>query len=87
MRSAITIDLSPELKERLDRYAKETSQDPSSIASTALASFLDDEEAHLADIRAGLEDIESGRVIAHEEVSRWVNSLGTEHELPPPKCD
>jgi predicted transcriptional regulator len=87
MRSAITIDLSPELKERLERYAKETSQDPSTVASSALASFLDDEEAHLADIRAGLEDIESGRVIPHEKVSRWVDRLGTEHELSPPKCD
>jgi len=82
MGSMITVDLSPELKERLERYAKETNQNPSSVASSVLASFLEDEEAHLADLRAGLEDVKSGRVIPHEEVSRWVDSLGTEHELP-----
>ncbi|HTG59699.1 MAG TPA: CopG family ribbon-helix-helix protein [Terriglobia bacterium] len=87
MGSMITVDLSPELKERLERYAKETNQNPSSVASSVLASFLEDEEAHLADLRAGLEDVKSGRVIPHEEVSRWVDSLGTEHELSPPKCD
>ena len=87
MGSTITVSLPPELKERLERYAQETNQDPSSVASSILASFLGDEEAHLADIRAGLEDIKSGRVIPHEEVSRWVDSLGTEHELAPPKCD
>ena len=48
MGSMITVDLSPELKERLERYAKETNQNPSSVASSVLASFLEDEEAHLA---------------------------------------
>jgi predicted transcriptional regulator len=85
--STITVDLSPELMERLESYAKETNQNPSNVASSVLASFLEDEEAHLADLRAGLEDIKSGRVIPHEEISRWVDSLGTEHEVSPTKCD
>ena len=31
-------------------------------------------------------DIAAGRVISHEAVSRWLQSWGTQHELPPPKC-
>lgn len=42
-----------------------------------------------ADERATLEgeaDIAAGRVISHEAVKRWLQSWGTENELPPPKC-
>lgn len=31
-------------------------------------------------------DIAAGRVISHEAVSRWLQSWGTQNELPPPKC-
>lgn len=37
-------------------------------------------------IERGLADIEAGRVVSHEEVVRWLQSWGTDHELPPPKC-
>jgi hypothetical protein len=35
---------------------------------------------------AAIADIEAGRFITHEAMMRWLRSLGTENELPPPEC-
>jgi hypothetical protein len=37
-------------------------------------------------IREGLADAEAGRLVAHEDVLRWLDSWGTENELPPPNA-
>jgi antitoxin component of MazEF toxin-antitoxin module len=42
------------------------------------------EEWKLAEIEAGLADIEAGKWVEGEKVLEWVQSLGTEHELLPP---
>ena len=42
------------------------------------------EEWKLAEIEAGLAEIEAGKWISGEQVREWVQSLGTQHELPPP---
>lgn len=44
-----------------------------------------DEELDEADL-AGIADIEAGRVVSNEAVIRWIESWGTENELPRPKC-
>ena len=36
--------------------------------------------------RNAMADINAGRFVTHEAVVRWLNSWGTEDELPPPKC-
>jgi predicted transcriptional regulator len=36
------------------------------------------------EIEAGLADIEAGRSVSGEKVLEWVQSWGTERELPPP---
>ena len=42
------------------------------------------EEWKLAEIEAGLAEIEAGKWVSGEKVRDWVQSLGTHHELPPP---
>jgi antitoxin component of MazEF toxin-antitoxin module len=42
------------------------------------------EEWKLSEIEAGLAEIEAGKWVAGEKVLGWVQSLGTEHKLPPP---
>jgi predicted transcriptional regulator len=45
----------------------------------------DPEADAAADARAEA-DIEAGRVISHEAMTRWLQSWGTANELPRPKC-
>lgn len=34
----------------------------------------------------GLADVAAGRTVSAQAVRRWIESLGTDHELPPPEC-
>jgi len=38
-------------------------------------------------IRAVLAEFEAGKFISNERVVEWLESWGTENELPPPKVD
>jgi predicted transcriptional regulator len=42
------------------------------------------EEWKRAEIEAGFAEIEAGKWVSGEKVREWSQSLGTEHELPPP---
>ena len=82
----LTVHLPTEIDARLDRLARTTSIGKSDLAADAIAAYLEEQERQLERIREGLADAEAGRVVAHEEVARWLESWGTEDELPPPKC-
>lgn len=32
------------------------------------------------------DELDAGRFVSHEAVMRWLESWGTDNELPPPKC-
>jgi predicted transcriptional regulator len=40
--------------------------------------------AERAAVERGLEDAKLGRVVAGDDVMRWLESWGSENELPPP---
>jgi len=84
--ATLTVRLPSEIEARLERLAKTTSLSKSRLAKDAIVAYLDEQEHQLAKIREGLADAEAGRVISHGEVARWLDSWGTENELPPPKC-
>jgi antitoxin component of MazEF toxin-antitoxin module len=50
--------------------------------SIALVSPSSAEHRH---IRVGLADLEAGRKVPNERVSEWLDSWGTENEMPAPK--
>jgi RHH-type transcriptional regulator, rel operon repressor / antitoxin RelB len=84
--AVLTVRLSAEIEARLDRLARTTSVSKSKLAADAIVAYLDEQERQLEKIREGLADAKAGRVVAHEDVARWLDSWGTEEELPPPKC-
>jgi hypothetical protein len=44
------------------------------------------ERLQLESIRRGFAEMEAGHYIPHEVMKAWLLSLGSDHELPPPKC-
>jgi predicted transcriptional regulator len=42
---------------------------------------------YLAAIEEGRADIRAGRMVPADKVRLWIESLGTDHELPPPECE
>lgn len=84
--ATLTVRLPTEIEARLDRLAKTTSISKSRLGADAMVAYLDEQEHQLERIREGLADAEAGRVVSHGEVARWLDSWGSEDELPPPKC-
>jgi predicted transcriptional regulator len=44
-----------------------------------------DDVAEALAVEEGLADLRAGHIVEGEAVMRWLESWGTEHELPPPK--
>jgi predicted transcriptional regulator len=70
----LTIALSRELERELDRLADETGRDRSSLASEAISAFVAQEQAAIAGIRRGLEDVAAGRTVPHAEAMAQIRA-------------
>jgi predicted transcriptional regulator len=47
---------------------------------------IHEEQLRLESIRRGFAEMEAGHYIPHEAMKAWLLSLGSQHELPTPKC-
>jgi RHH-type rel operon transcriptional repressor/antitoxin RelB len=85
--TTMTVRVPATLKNRLDKLAAATARSRSWLAAHALEVYVEDQEWQLATIRRGNKDIEEGRTISHEKMSRWLRSWGKKRLLPPPSCE
>jgi predicted transcriptional regulator len=49
-----------------------------------LAAWFDQEEARHRMTLEALEDVDTARIIDHQAMQAWADSLGTDKPLPPP---
>jgi len=81
----ITAHVPEPLAERVDDLAEQLDRSRAWIVKQALAAWVEREEEHHRLTLAGLADIEAGRVVSHEAVRAWADSLSTDNPLPLPK--
>lgn len=81
----LTVEVDPEIKERLDTLARDTGRDPSHLAAEALEAYLDVRDWQASGIRAAIDAVDRGQGVAHDAVKSWVESWGRESERPRPK--
>src|SRR5579863_669327 len=82
----MTVRLKPEVKDKLDALARDTKRSKSYLASEAIESYVNLNAWQVAHIKAALaEDEAGGPGVPHEEVVRWMESWGTDNELPRPE--
>lgn len=77
-----------ELQDPLEQAASNLSRPKAWIINEALASYFerDDREQRMyRETLEGLADVEAGRVIDGEQVLSWIESWGSEKELPSPR--
>ena len=84
--ATVSIRLKPEVKQQLSRLAKSTGRSANYLVADAIETYLQQHERQLESIRRGFMEIEGGHYIPHEAMKAWLLSLGSERELPPPKC-
>lgn len=74
------------LAEKVDAMAARLERSRGWVMKQALAAWVDqEEERHRLTLEA-LEDVDAGRVIDHQAVRAWADSLGTDKPLPPPSA-
>lgn len=73
------------LAEKVDQLAVRLDRSRGWIVKQALAAWVDQEEERSRLTSEALADVDAGRVIAHQAVQAWADSLGTDQPLPVPR--
>ncbi len=85
MTSTLSIRINVETKKRLDALSKRSKRSRSLLAAEAIATFVDSEEWQFGEIQAGIDDLESGRQVTHDKVSKWLGTWGKTGETKAPR--
>jgi RHH-type transcriptional regulator, rel operon repressor / antitoxin RelB len=76
----------PELVTGLDELAKASGRSREELAEEALAEYLEVQRWQIAGIEEAVRAADAGELgIPHEDVAAWLDSWGTDDELPPPE--
>jgi predicted transcriptional regulator len=65
--TTMTIRLSSDTKQKLDRLAVDTRRSKSFLAAEAVSAYVERELEIIEGIRRGMADVEAGRVVPHDE--------------------
>jgi predicted transcriptional regulator len=87
MGATSALELPIELKQEIERVAKERNEDPASLLASAMDSLLSAEEAHLVEVRRR-DRLDSGERDSHytnEDAVAKLDSLRPSRRNAPPK--
>lgn len=73
------------LAEKIDQVAARLERSRGWIVKQALSAWIDQEEERSRLTREALDDVDAGRVIDHQAVQAWADSLSTANPLPVPR--
>jgi RHH-type transcriptional regulator, rel operon repressor / antitoxin RelB len=83
--SVLSIRLSPETKAKLEALAKASRRSRSFLAAEAIEKYVAAESWQLAEIDAGIRDLDADRSVDHEQVRSWLKSWGAKRERKAPR--
>ena len=81
---SVTAHVPVELAKRVDDVAKRQERSKNWIVKQALSAWLDQEDERSRLTHEALADVDAGRVIDHQAVQAWAESLSTDTPLPVP---
>ncbi|MGO9171103.1 MAG: CopG family ribbon-helix-helix protein [Rhodomicrobium sp.] len=67
MTATLTIELKPEVGQKLSELSERTRQPAAALAAEAVASYVERESRILDAIARGLADMKAGRLVPHDE--------------------
>ncbi len=73
------------LADKVDQLAARLDRSRGWIVKQALAAWIDQEEERSRLTREALADVDAGRLIDHQAVQAWADSLDTDQPLPAPR--
>jgi len=72
------------LAQKVDAMAARLDRSRGWVMKQALAAWVDQEEERHRMTLEALTDVDAGRVIDHQAIQAWADSLGSDRSLPPP---
>lgn len=81
----LTAHVPKELADKVDQLAAKMERSRGWIMKQALADWIDLEEERSRLTREAMADVDAGRVIDHQSVQAWAESLSTDTPLPVPR--
>ena len=73
--TTMTIRLSSDTKQKLDRLAVDTRRSKSFLAAEAVSAYVERELEIIEGIRRGVADVEAGHVVPHDEAMAGVQAV------------
>jgi len=86
MTTTLSVRLDRDTKDQLEALAKRSRRSKSFLAAEAIAAYVEAEVWQLDEIQAGLQELDSGRAVAHGDVSKWLRSWGKKRERKAPRA-
>ena len=83
--ATITVQLDSAVQAGLAEFAEARQQPLSDVAADIIAMHVDRENWERQQILQGLAELDAGKGVDHERVVEWLESWGTENELPAPR--
>lgn len=84
MTTTLSVRIDVQTRQRLEALAKRSRRPEALLAAEAIEAYVATEGWQLDEIAAGLNDIDQGRTVEHDEVARWLRSWGGPHERQAP---
>jgi predicted transcriptional regulator len=81
----LSVRLNPKTKAKLEALAKASRRSRSFLAAEAIENYVESEAWQLAEIEAGIDDLNSGRSVEHGEIRAWLESWGQKKERKSPR--
>jgi predicted transcriptional regulator len=82
-----SVRLDPDVRDELEEEARRLHVPAERIANDAIRAYLDNQAYKREAIREAVAEADKGVFISSEAMHRWIESWGTENELPAPKPD
>jgi predicted transcriptional regulator len=79
--------LSDDLKQSLEAISKISHRSQSQIATKAIAEYVGKNEWRLKALQEAKKEADKGVFVSQEAIIDWLESWGSDNELPAPKAD
>jgi len=85
-----SVRIQPEISKQLESIAASLHRSKSSIINQAVEEFLQQqqqEQQRWQETLESLQSVRAGQIVSGDSVHTWMESWGSEHELPAPKAN
>ena len=83
----LSLHVKAEVKRKLEDEARSQNVSADDLVERAIESYLEIRESEREILRQRIAEADKGVFISGEAMHRWIESWGTENELPPPEPD